>query len=140
MSENNTNPIPVLSKPLLYSRLFKFRAWDGKEMLQDIIPMNNYAITRVQGLENTMAYCYYVTVEKIMQYTGLKDKTGTDIYEGDLIVFEDKTKYVIIFKFGAFGFTNDFMSFIGLCESNLNILQVIGNVYENKNLLWDLQL
>jgi len=112
------------------NRVLKFRAWNGKEMLQDIIPMNNYAITRVQGLENTTSYCYYVPVEKIMQFTELKDTNDVEIYEGDIMTFTDyKSKLTIIFNYGAFGYLNEGNLFISLCESNINEIIVIGNIY-----------
>lgn len=139
----NTSTKPTLneaengnkSKPLLSSRLFKFRAWDGKEMLKDIIPMNNYAITRVQGLENTTSYCYYVPVEEIMQFTGLKDRNDVEIYEGDILYFDDDcTMEKVYYENGCFG-TMGRYNFISLMDTNMNIAKIIGNVFQNPELL-----
>jgi len=108
----------------------KFRAWDGNKMLEDIIPMNNYAITEVQGLENKTSYCYYVAVEKIMQFTGFVDRKGIYIYEGDIVTFTGyNLELTIIFNFGAFGYLNEGNYFVSLCESNFDEIIILRNIY-----------
>lgn len=115
------------TKPLLSSRLFKFRAWNGKEMLKDIIPMTNYAITRVQGLENTTSYCYYVPVEKIMQFTGLKDRNDAEIYEDDIVEMWG-TKQVVKWQ--------NYDNYQGFdIETDDNDIVVLGNIHQNPELL-----
>ena len=98
-------------------------------------------ITSFYNYENV--YRFEDEKVKLMQYTGLKDKNGKEIYEGDIVLIKlDETstwyKTVVGFKKGAFianlidkedyvyifhhGFTDD-------------DFEIIGNVYENKNLL-----
>ena len=126
MKNDNSTKSSNECKPMLYSRLFKFRAWDCKEMLQDIVPMNNYAITRVQGLENTTAYCYYVPIEEIMQFTGLKDRNDVEIYEGDIVEMWG-TKQVVKWE--------NYDNYQGFdIETDDNDIVVLGNIYENKNI------
>lgn len=85
----------------------------------------------------------------IMQYTGLKDKNGKEIYEGD-IVLDQWTHYDTKFKrhevrFGQHETSRDYYAstaygwFIrgkGSLTSDLAIqIEVIGNIYENPELL-----
>ena len=91
----------------------------------------------------------YVGEVEIMQYTGLKDKNGKEIYEGDIVAFEDSDggyeypDLVVntgIVEYGElrFYFTNrvavemdDFYIKDGRCDE----IEVIGNIYENPELM-----
>ncbi|EMK2598514.1 hypothetical protein FC695_04735 [Bacillus cereus] len=77
--------------------------------------------------------CKIVNKIKLRQYTGLKDKNKTRIYEGDFVKYWNKILgenecEVIFFNLGGFGTSDCWLSDIGECE-------VIGNIYENPGLL-----
>lgn len=81
----------------------------------------------------------------LMQYTGLKDKNGKEIYEGDIIHIPDNWEeygwasgenYSIDFKEGRFRLKPKYKpNAIGYDLENTEELEVIGNIYENKDLL-----
>ncbi|EDJ8787187.1 hypothetical protein GFI78_09685 [Campylobacter coli] len=78
-------------------------------------------------------------------FTGLCDKNGNKIYEGDILYyFKDCSegevfKYQVLFKEGAFYLFESYDGFVDdedlISEFDLKELQVMGNIHENKELL-----
>ncbi len=115
------------SRPLLSSRLLKFRAWDEKEKYM--------AVQGTLDLETLQSFIFYFGGDILMQFTGMKDKNKVDIYEGDLIVYSKiKGMSMIRFEKGSFFFygkaTTQFLWNIEEKE-----IEVIGNIFENPELL-----
>ena len=79
----------------------------------------------------------------LMQSTGLKDKNGKLIYEGDIVKTETQAGKII--NYGIIGFDKEKVSFLMTANLQsrdyqysfwyLDSLEVIGNIYENKELL-----
>lgn len=109
-------------------RDIKFRAWDKKfKKMVGLKGVQDFFSIRSDGLPSNDNY-------ELMQYTGLKDKNGKEIYEGDIV----KDKYglkIVYFSKGAF-YLQDHDVLYWLHDYNFYI-EVIGTIYENPELLED---
>lgn len=70
----------------------------------------------------------------LMQYTGLKDMRGKEIYEGDILFESFSEEYFkVVFENGSFRAEDDKDSLD--LEDYAHICEVVGNIYENPELL-----
>ncbi len=71
-----------------------------------------------------------------LQYTGLKDKNGKQIFEGDIMTSSTEDRLKVVFENGGFCFSNDLLSGSDRLHSiRVSRLEIIGNIYENPELL-----
>lgn len=74
---------------------------------------------------------------ELMQYTGLKDKNGKEIYEGDIVKHHKLntiTKCIFNEQYITFAFKDNLNEYFYIYIDSKH-LEVIGNIYENPNLL-----
>lgn len=118
-------------------REIKFRAWyDQKELMYS----DEYSV-----LEHFFAWSYHWKPEHLMQYTGLKDKNGKEIYEGDIVkcnpsykenheigtIAWEKRRGGFVVKVGR----PTSQGFDALKMAGATHKEIVGNIYENPELL-----
>ena len=113
------------------NREIKLRAWN--EIISEMVYEKNtpHNFGRLNSAEILRMY------DNVMQFTGLYDNTDKEIYEGDILQFYDSDDVLqqgeVTFKYGSFCIESDFMTFYRW--TNYSEIAVIGNIYENPNLL-----
>ena len=130
--------------------LFRGKRTDGKGWIEGLPTyLTEYAkdMNEIDGIQcNRTRFNYDIHFETVGQFTGLTDKSGVKVFEGDILYAkyedtqEEKGYYEVydevVFKNGAFGLigetTGDLLSFDYLPIVNE---VVCGNIYDNKELL-----
>ena len=129
-------------------RAIKFRAWnpDSKTMIYLNPDDGEWFVLSAQGYWNFCdqpdgSISYVNNLENddaiLMQYTNLKDNQGKEIYEGDVvkrigdfgtIQYPDLKELIDVVEFkGA--------CFMPICEEPMENFEIIGNIYENPELI-----
>ena len=116
-------------------REIKFRAWDKKE--KKIVKVETLWYHNGELLDLTVDTRGCIRADNfiLLQFTGLKDKNGKEIYEGDIVEFdnlfdeEDKRSKSVV------EWNNGYLINEIAGMGSIEYFEVIGNIYENKNLL-----
>lgn len=115
-------------------REIRFRAWD--KINEEMIPwgrlLNGYNLRNVfMGPEMSGLI--------LMQYTGLKDKNGVEIFEGDVLFHPLQGRRKVFYPYSetvaSYGLRNIDNGFGSTLQDSHAVWEVIGNIYENNDLL-----
>jgi uncharacterized phage protein (TIGR01671 family) len=127
-------------------RVLKFRQWDGKKI--DYNPFIINTISRNIGYEININENLESNKNSLMQYTGVKDRNGKEIYEGDIVNIHLPNEKIIIaeivWEYCCTVLRMDNRADIAFTEAEKEcqgrqipfqeILEVIGNIHENPDL------
>jgi uncharacterized phage protein (TIGR01671 family) len=121
-------------------REVKFRAWDKRnnQMLDviaitwlDIVNPNNTNLVLCQDKDKNF-FEHKMEDTELMQYTGLEDQNGKEIYEDDIVNIKSTVEEVTqIDECVKVVYDYEFLTELGYAEE----VEIIGNIYENPELL-----
>ena len=100
--------------------------FNGKKNIPCISIVDTHAIAR--------SICYEIIPETVGQYTGMKDKNGRRIFEGDIILPHGYKPEACPVFYEDFCFRID-SNICVLCVADEEDIEVIGNIYDNPDLL-----
>ena len=124
-------------------REIKFR---GKKFCQDEWIYGSLITRGERGADGNFidtgrGECYPLQQDTICQYTGLKDKNGKEIYEGDIVHLDAWSPYAmqIIFLEGAFCLADKDGHYLGdihyIHHAEVEQCTILGNIHDNPELL-----
>lgn len=116
-------------------RKVKFRAWlrHEKEMSEVLVLDNQEEKVFVVRKDGAAGWRMFAEIE-LVEYTGLKNKNGVEIYEGDIVDFWGR-KFLVVYNLGGFGCFGLNEAWQPLGDTIYRPTTVIGNRYENPELL-----
>lgn len=137
------------------TREIKFRAWDKSEngYMMEVLKINwEENSVKAKRISDGQIWSDHKDQFILLQFTGLKDKNGVEIYEGDIFKAHAGANFPWVVKHGEWkywdksGLTPMFGFFterndhgtkaqLPLRPDGMDTIEVIGNIYQNPELL-----
>lgn len=119
-----------------------FRAWDKLNNEMYVVEQINFYCGEFESIGHGITNLRGADKIELMQSTGLFDKEGTEVFEGDILHHQIQTEYTFIVKYDkdkgrwyGDGLSRTYR--IDITKRFLPYYKVIGNIYENQELLED---
>ena len=127
-------------------KTIKFRIWNGMEMVYDITsgkfgtfyvnPEKGDGLNPEDTASLTVNTTKYPEGTPVMQYSGIDDKNGKEIYEGDIFkIGAEKEVFEVRFEHGCFMAFCKGKQYGLIGELQICFIDIIGNIYQNAELL-----
>lgn len=126
---------------------FRGKRIDGEGWVYGNLSMHKNGSCEIENTKEELPWWYHVNPDTVGEYTGLKDKNGKEVYEGDIITNEYYKNMVGQVEYGKYHENGDLdgpVDFVGFfikwsdcCCSYVDFTQyvVIGNIHDNADLL-----
>ena len=111
------------------SRIIKFRAWAKNKKVMTFVGELSWLVAGIHFMDAGACHGFIDKDAELMQFIGLHDKNGKEIYEGDIVKRQEKIEVVEWID-------GDDMDSQGYyIDQVFGKWEVIGNIYENPELL-----
>lgn len=125
-------------------REIKFRAWHKRtQLMAEVVLIDFYSEEIGILYADPVVQKFNLNEVELMQYTGLKDKNGQEIYDGDIVIawsqgvkgtFEIKRRIDGLWLLYPAWKDGQFW-YLSPNEDGRETIEIIGNIFENKELL-----
>ncbi len=122
------------------NREIKFKVWD--KIMEDIAPLvelhSDWVAIPIMDEEGGHLEKRKIEDVELMQFTGLHDKNGKEVYEGDIVKYRTHpmktSKGIVVWSKNepALKILDDHIYY---SLGSINMIEIIGNIYENPELL-----